>query len=159
MPFLLLLWARYCHLFLGLLYWYLLSNLALMSTTWPIINRFLTYLFYRRWLNKCVDILRLIPCNPSITYSLESFTRQSLSSNSFMLTLLIDLGHVTFLALLSASAAFDTVDHGILLECLQNIVSCRGSPVVIAAFIPLWAHSGSHIRFHTVWLKSLKVPF
>ena len=41
----------------------------------------------------------------------------------------LDMGHVTLLVLLNLSAAFDTVDHDILIHRLQSLLGLRGSAV------------------------------
>ena len=59
------------------------------------------------------------------------------------LLLACDRGQVTLLGLLDLSAAFDTVDHGILIDCLQSAFGVRGSGKE-------WIHSFITNRSQTV---------
>ena len=59
------------------------------------------------------------------------------------LLLACDRGQMTLLALLDLSAAFDTVDHGILIDRLQSAFGVRGS-------VRGWIHSFITNRSQTV---------
>ena len=57
--------------------------------------------------------------------------------------------HVTLLALLDLSAAFDTIDHGILLEGLGLHLEF-GIRTILDCIILKWKNSASFNRWHTL---------
>ena len=66
----------------------------------------------------------------------QSAYRQNQSTENALLKVKNDLllnmdkGHVTLLVMLDLSAAFDTVDHGILLQRLQSKLGLRGTALL-----------------------------
>ena len=60
-------------------------------------------------------------------YRLNHGTETALIKVKNDLLMNMDKGHVTPLVLLDLSAAFDTVDHGILLRRLQSLLGLRGN--------------------------------
>lgn len=40
-----------------------------------------------------------------------------------------DEGHITMMVMLDLYAAFDTVDHSLLLSCLSNVVEAKAAPL------------------------------
>ena len=70
--------------------------------------------------------------------SLQSAYRKYHSTETALLKLKNDLlpnmnnGHVTILVLLDRSAAFDTVDHDLLLQKLQSVIGIQGTALLVS---------------------------
>jgi len=52
-----------------------------------------------------------------------------------------DAGDVTLLCLLDLSAAFDSVDHQILIERLQRTFGCSRSSTGLAVVVSVWTYT------------------
>ena len=87
--------------------------------------------------------------------SLQSSYRKFHSTESALLKVQNDIllnmnrQHVTLFVLLDLSAAFDTIDHGILLERLRSAFGVRDSAVLVCIIFK-WQNSASFNRRHTL---------
>ena len=88
-------------------------------------------------------------------YRMFHSTETTLLSIHNDLILAMDRGEVTSLILLDLSAAFDTVDHSILLHRLQHWFGLHGTSLDWFSSLSHLTFSGSlHPKFHFIFLKS-----
>src|SRR6218665_2259865 len=114
-----------------------------MRMTWPTIDRFLTCLSLSKIVEKYVSMQLIMYLEEnSLLPAQQSGFRKYHSTESLLtriladMFLVVDKGHVTLLALFDVTAAFDTVDHGILLERLETSFSVVGRPLLwLRAFL------------------------
>src|SRR6218665_3681812 len=87
-------------------------------------------------------------------HSMESLLTRILAD----MFLAVDKGHVTLLALFDVSAAFDTVDHGILLERLKTSFGVVGRPLSwLRAFLRYHDNSSTDISSTTLRLQTFRL--
>ena len=88
-----------------------ISNISFLSklTERLVVNRF----------NKHTDIYHLLPVRQSAYRQFHS-TETAIAIVHYDIVCTIDAGNVSVLVLLDLSTAFDTVDHGVLLDVLRH---------------------------------------
>jgi len=141
--------------------WNKLENILLKNCTlvnfWPIslvliygaFKRITALIIMISWMFHYIDYFQHTNQVLGLITPLKLLSSLSLLSDIYWA---IDKSKLSLLALFDVSAAFDMVDHQLLLECLETSCGIKGLP-------HLWLTSYLSVRTHTVISSDSRTPW